>query len=82
METEQQQRVEIVAVKLVSSLAGQFQVNAQVQYPGEDAVVVGFVGSEYGGPVVMISPTGNQMFVTDPGRFGDFGVEWVRRFFS
>lgn len=42
--------------------------------------IVTFSGSVYGGPVVMVLPSGIQTFVTDPGRFGVFGPEWVRRF--
>jgi len=46
-----------------------------------------FVGSEYGGPIVMITPSGAQTFVNDPGRFASghrFGClldeTWVRNF--
>lgn len=71
-----------------AGIAGQFSVSATVAYPyesaheGAQAKRVEFVGSVYGGPVVMISPSGVQTFVTDPSRFGEFGVEWVRRFFG
>ena len=63
--------------------AGQVEITASVQYEDEDTQSVTFVGSVYGGPVVMITP-GNPggTFVTDPGRFGDFGEPWVRRFFA
>jgi len=43
---------------------------------------VTFVGSVYGGPVVMVLPSGHQTFVSDPGRFGRFGADWVQRFLS
>ncbi len=57
-------------------IAGQVQIDATV---GEGRVV-SFVGSEaYGGPVVMIGESGAQTFVTDPGRFGSFGTDWVKR---
>lgn len=62
--------------------AGQVSYSVPVAYPGEATTTVTFVGSTYGGPVVMASPSGAQTFVTDPGRFGTFGPEWVRRFFS
>ena len=63
-------------------IAGQVQIDATII--GEGRVVTGvvsFVGSEaYGGPVVMIGESGAQTFVTDPSRFGSFGVDWVKRF--
>lgn len=66
-----------------AGIAGQFSVTVTVSFPEGDDVTATFVGSSYGepGPVVMISPTGIQTFVTDPGRFGvTFGEKWVRRF--
>lgn len=63
-------------------IAGQFAVTTTVTYDDESPVKYEFVGSTYGGPVVMVSPNGMQVFVADPGRFGAFGVEWVRRFFE
>lgn len=71
----------IRSIKRHAGIAGQFSVSAEVQYPDEPVSSVAFVGSEYGGPVVMITEFG-QTFVTEPGRFGDFGTEWVRRFFE
>lgn len=62
-------------------LAGQFGLQVTVTYPGEDPRVVEFVGSAYGGPVLMVTDT-DQLFVTDPDRFGAFGPAWVRRFFA
>lgn len=62
-------------------VAGQFAVAATVAYPGEEPKTVEFVGSTYGGPVYMVTDT-FQTWVTDPGRFGDFGTDWVRRFFA
>jgi hypothetical protein len=65
-----------------TGVAGQVAYRAYVRYPdcgGEE--IVQFVGSVYGGPVVLV--VGNhQMFVTDPGRFGPrLTPQWVRRFF-
>ena len=71
----------ILGVRKSSGIAGQFSVTARVRYPDEPAREVTFVGSVYGGPVVMQSD-GREMFVTDPGRFGPFGVDWVRAFFA
>lgn len=62
-------------------LAGQFGVECTVTYPGEEPRVVEFVGSVYGGPVLMVTDH-DQTWVTDPSRFGEFGLDWVRRFFS
>jgi hypothetical protein len=74
---------EILSIRKVSGIAGQTEIRATVRYPDEEASTVSFVGSEaYGGPVVMVSETGTQVFVTDPSRFGSFGTEWVRRFFG
>lgn len=63
-------------MKITKGIAGQFGVTADT----EDGPIT-FVGSTYGGPVVMITSE-IQTFVTDPGRFGEFGVEWVERFLA
>lgn len=63
-------------------IAGQISYSVDVTYPGEPTETLTFVGSVYGGPVVMVSPTGAQTFVVDPSRFGEFGPAWVRRFFG
>lgn len=60
---------------------GQFSVQATVTHPGEEPRVVEFVGSSYGGPVLMITETW-ETYVSEPGRFGRFGKGWVRRFFA
>jgi hypothetical protein len=69
-------------VRRHAGIAGQFSVTADVAYPDEPVERIEFVGSVYGGPVVMRTPLGIETFVTNPGRFGDFGPEWVQRFFS
>lgn len=62
--------------------AGAIQYTVDVTYEGEPTSRVTFVGSTYGGPVVMITPSNPKgTFVTEPSRFGEFGAEWVRRFF-
>jgi hypothetical protein len=85
-------------VRKRAGIADQFQVDARVSYPDEEPRDVSFVGSVYGGPVIMRTEISRNVstleeadwwetetietFVTDPGRFGDFGTEWVRRFFA
>ena len=70
-------------IKRTNGVAGQVFYSVMVTYPGEPATDISFVGSIYGGPVVMLSHDGSQTFVTDPSRrFGEFSPEWVRRFFS
>lgn len=74
---------EVLSVKKTGGLAGQIRYTAAVRYPEEDTSTVSFVGSVYGGPVVMVTegfPEG--VFVTDPGRFGTFGSGWVEKFFE
>lgn len=70
------------SIKRRNGIAGQFQLDAVVSYGDEPAETVSFVGSVYGGPVVMLLPSGMQTFVTDPSRHGEFGPRWVRRFFE
>ena len=75
----------ILKISRGKTFAGQRSITAEVQYPGEKPSRVEFVGPSIGGPgpVVMISrPAGHQTFVTDPSRFGNFGPDWVRRFFE
>ena len=72
----------IESIKRHAGVAGQISYEASVSYPDEPASSVTFVGSAYGGPVVMVLPSGNQTFVTDSERFGEFGERWVRRFFG
>jgi len=72
-------------VKLASGVAGQISVSASVTYPDEESTVITFVGSVYGPPVVMVMPSGAEVFVTDPDRCGDFAADrkaWLRRFFG
>ncbi len=74
---------EVIKISRHNGVAGQLAYTARVQYPGEDPGEVTFVGSTYGGPVVMVTdgfPDG--VFVRDPSRFGKFSPTWVRRFFG
>lgn len=72
----------VTNLKERKGIAGQFSVTATVQYPHEEPQQLEFAGSVYGGPVVMITPGGSQTFVHKPGRFGKFGIDWVRKFFD
>jgi hypothetical protein len=65
-----------------NGVAGQVSYTVPVTYPGEATERITFVGNVYGGPVVMVTPSGVQTFVTEPVRFGPFSPEWVRRFFA
>jgi hypothetical protein len=65
--------------------AGQVSYTAET----EDGPLT-FVGSVYGGHIVMVTPSGQQTFVSDPGRFASgpnrFGnildEDWVRNFLA
>lgn len=72
---------EVTNLKRRKGVAGQFSVQATVTHPGEEPRMMEFVGSVYGGPVLMVTQWG-QTFITDPGRFGKFGEDWVKRFFQ
>lgn len=64
-------------------IAGQVEVTALVGYPGEAPRHVTFVTNVLGGPVVMVTSVGSRFVdaaVRD--RCGEFGVEWVMRFFG
>lgn len=75
-------QVEMTMMIKKVGIAGQFAITAYPSYDGEAPDPVTFVGSIYGGPVVMITGAASQVFVTSPERFGPFGKEWVRRFFA
>lgn len=69
-------------IKRTNGIAAQVAYTVTVSYPGEESSTVTFVGVPMGGPIVMITESGAQSFVSDPSRFGEFGPEWVRRFFA
>jgi hypothetical protein len=69
-----------LSIRRRGGIAGQVQYDATVTYEGEEPSTVSFVGSTFGGPVVMIQPSGAQVFVNNPRRFGHFGEQWVRSF--
>lgn len=69
--------------KKSAGAAGQYQLSTTVTYEGEQPTALTFVGSAYGGPIVMVLPSGVQTFVTDPGRFGSkLDAGWVDAFLS
>lgn len=79
----------VVSIRKVGAIAGQITYQAKIKYPHEPVYTVLFHGSAYGDgePIVMQWESRGgageaQTFVTNPGRFGSFGPEWVRRFFS
>lgn len=68
-----------------SGIAGQIGVSVIEVGNGPKRVSGSFFGSTYGGPVVMILPSGLQTFVTNPERFGKFEadrVAWAAAFTS
>lgn len=73
---------ELGTITRINAVAGQYKYRVPVTYPGEATSVVEFVGNEYGGPIVVISSSGAQTFVSEPERFGEFSPEWVRRYFG
>ena len=73
---------ELGPVRSRAGVAGAIAYTIDVTYPGEEPKTVTFTGSVYDGPVVMITPDGSQVYVTEPSRFGSFSAEWVRRFFA
>ena len=75
----------VLAVKRQSGIAGEFGYAVTIQYEGEPAETVQFVGSVYGPPIVMVTPSGIQTFVSERvlDRCGrKLSPEWVRRFFA
>ncbi len=74
-------RPTLSGMRRYNGTAGQFSLAVEVSYPGEDKRTVEFVGSRYGGPVLMLTDTA-EVWVTEPGRFGVFGKDWVRRFYE
>lgn len=70
-------------IRKETGVAGQIAYVVTVSYPDESPSTVRFVGSVYGGPVLMqtaSNPSGT--WVRHAERFGKFGPEWVRQFFA
>lgn len=76
--------VTIDSMTRTKGIAGQFAIDVAVTYPNEHVMHVRFVGSIYGGPIVMVTerePRGE--FVAYPSRFGNvLNDDWVRAFFD
>lgn len=75
---------EIVSVRRVPGVAGQFAYDVRVKYDGEpNDSRLQFVGNAFGGPIVMVLGSGVQVFVANPERFGPkLTREWVRNFLT
>lgn len=87
MTTTQDTRPMIGSIKRHNGIAGQYALSVAVRYPGETPVTVTFIGSTYGGPIVMTSADypGVQTFVSADvlDRIGrELSPAWVRRFFG
>lgn len=69
-------------------VAGQISVEIESTYQWSDTgtsewVVSQLVGSTYGAPLVYVTSSGSQCFVTNPERFGSFAadpIEYARRY--
>jgi hypothetical protein len=75
----------VTNVKRHAGIAGNYSLSASVQYEGEEASTVTFVGSVYGAPIVMVMPAGQQVFVSErvTDRLGaTLDEAWVRGFFA
>ncbi len=75
----------VTNIKRHNGVAGQYAYTATVQYPDEEASTIEFVGSRYGGGVIMVMGNGAQVPVRFSGRFTSFSTlnpQWVRDFFK
>ena len=76
---------DVLSIKRQAGIAGDYSLTASVQYPGEAPSSVTFIGSTYGGPIVMVMPAGQQVFVSQrvTDRIGStLTPDWVRAFFA
>jgi hypothetical protein len=75
----------VTNVKRHAGIAGQRSMSALVQYEGESAQTIVFVGSVYGPPIVMVTPAGHEVFVSSrvTDRIGStLDAAWVQAFFA
>lgn len=75
----------VTRVKRTNGIAGQYAMTASVQYEGESAETITFVGSTYGGRPIMVTPNGTQTIVSRDvcDRIGSkLDEAWVRAFFA
>lgn len=74
---------EIISIKKVNGVAGQFGYDVKVKYEDEPVRSVAFIGTTYGHSVIMVGSTGQQTYVLYPERFGPvLNPEWIRNFFA
>lgn len=74
----------VAGITVDRGVAGALVVSCDVTFPGEQTERQQYAGNAFGGPVVAIA-YGRQVFVTDPGRHGEFGADpaqWLRRYYS
>lgn len=77
--------VTVHSVTRSAGIAGQYSLTSVVEYPGEGRSSVVFVGSTYGGPIVMRTESGMEVFVSSDvlDRIGrTLTPAWVRAFFG
>jgi hypothetical protein len=74
----------VTNVKRHAGIAGQYSISAEVQYPDETPETLTFVGSVYGGPIVMVTSAGQTFVSSDvTDRIGSkLDAGWVARFFG
>jgi hypothetical protein len=75
----------VTNVKRHAGIAGSHAVSASVEYEGEQASTVTFVGSVYGPPIVMVMSSGVEVFVSSrvTDRIGTkLDEAWIRAFFA
>lgn len=67
--------------KRQAGIAGSFAYKTTVTYEGETPTVLTFIGSVYGGPIIMVTQSGVQVPVRDADRFGGrLNAQWVEAF--
>jgi hypothetical protein len=70
----------------INGVAGEFAYRVTVSYPGEDDAVLTFQSSEYGPPIVMVTPgIPGGVFISQRvlDRIGSkLTPEWIRAFFA
>ncbi|GAB4584428.1 hypothetical protein [Nocardia sp. IFM 10818] len=69
-------------IRRITGIADQVLYEVPVAYPDEPTKVVSFVRRSPHGPIFMYLEPFGWCRIEDPNRFGDFGPEWVQRFFS
>lgn len=75
---------EVLKVTRHAGIAGQYAYSATVDHDGDRSEVT-FTGSSFGGPIVMTTGHGSQVFVSEVvlDRIGrTLDADWVARFFA